>query len=92
MDAQARPNLGRIKNWMDMTQPIIRLRDAQIQHLKWYFNGEPCPRGHIAMRYTACRACVQCRKEDAAAKRARPKKLPRDHVWRQFRFGVNSDR
>lgn len=43
---------------------VILLTDAIALGQKWYFTGEPCPRGHIAKRSVSnrdCRGCVNAR-------------------------------
>lgn len=39
---------------------IISRKDALAQGLKRYFTGRPCPLGHVAERYAAGCACVEC--------------------------------
>jgi hypothetical protein len=41
---------------------IISPKDAKAAGLKFYFNGKPCPQGHIAERLVACRSCIECHK------------------------------
>lgn len=36
---------------------------AQASGASTYFTGKPCPSGHVALRMTASRACVECQKE-----------------------------
>lgn len=68
---------------IDPVQPVLSLRDAQVNGFKWYTHGRPCARGHSSLRYTATRQCVQCIKENAAAKRTRRlKRPPKAHPWR----------
>ena len=45
-----------------MEYPKTR-KEAKAQGLKFYFTGEPCSRGHIALRIVKG-SCVECRKED----------------------------
>ena len=39
---------------------IINRADALAQGLKRYFTGEPCKRGHVALRYAHSGICVLC--------------------------------
>ena len=44
---------------------IVTISEAKVLGLRWYFTGEPCPRGHIAKRSLSnrdCRGCVDARK------------------------------
>lgn len=45
-----------------MTHQLIQRADAKAQGLKTYFTGKPCPRGHIAVKQTSSKQCVECRK------------------------------
>jgi 5-methylcytosine-specific restriction endonuclease McrA len=56
------------------TGPTISREDAIRAGLKSYFHGRPCPRGHIAQRFTKRSLCAQCVKE-----RHRPKN-PQGHT------------
>ncbi|RQO57988.1 hypothetical protein DBR47_14445 [Paucibacter sp. KBW04] len=38
-----------------------------------YFNGEPCPAGHIAARYTLSGYCVECQRLATQAQKAAAK-------------------
>ena len=75
---------------MDTQYPSSR-EEAKRLESKFYFTGEPCKRGHIALRKVA-EACVECAREDAKAsnsKRARyfreyyalPEVKERLHEW-----------
>lgn len=35
-----------------------------------YFNGEPCPSGHVAPRYTLGGYCVECQRQASRAQKA----------------------
>ncbi len=35
-----------------------------------YFNGEPCPAGHVADRYTLSGYCVECQRQATRAQKA----------------------
>lgn len=52
-----------------LEKPITR-HEAISLGLKWYFTGEPCPRGHVAKRTVSNRECRQCVNERAKARRA----------------------
>ena len=39
---------------------IISLKEAKKKGLKHYFTGKRCTRGHISLRHTSSRGCVQC--------------------------------
>ena len=47
--------------------PFISRKQAQAQGLKWYFNGNPCKHGHLAMRQVANFGCRACQLEKNAA-------------------------
>ena len=36
---------------------------AKINGDKYYFTGKPCPKGHIAYRYTSSKSCMTCSSE-----------------------------
>lgn len=65
---------------------IISLDTAKQRGLKFYFTGEPCPHGHIAVRYTSNRACVECTKgwskEWYSAPRNASKRAAKTKAWR----------
>ena len=42
------------------------LKIARERGLTYYFTGKPCPKGHIADRYTKSSKCVDCNKERSA--------------------------
>lgn len=48
-----------------MALEIISRSEAQAKHLRHYFTGKPCKRGHIDIRYVTSRACVVCSLENA---------------------------
>lgn len=58
-----------------MSQKIISRAEAKAKGLKRYFTGEACKYGHIAMRYTKGRDCIDCclryQRENIEAKRER---------------------
>lgn len=39
---------------------VLTRKQAVAQGLRFYFTSQPCPRGHVAKRYTSCFACVVC--------------------------------
>jgi hypothetical protein len=43
------------------TPPIVTRRDAIERDLIHYYTGEPCGRGHLAMRYTSTGNCCACK-------------------------------
>jgi hypothetical protein len=45
-----------------MVQTPKELREARKKKLTFYFTGKPCPKGHIANRYTGSSKCVICLK------------------------------
>lgn len=58
-----------------MDYPTTR-KEAKAAGTKFYFTGEPCVRGHIALRKTKG-ACVECIKEDWAVDNERRKGKPK---------------
>jgi hypothetical protein len=56
------------------TLEITSCSDARTQGLLFYFTGKPCPRGHVAARYVANRACSVC---DRAQ---RPNRTPEENL------------
>ena len=58
-----------------MDHPKTR-KEAQILGAKFYFTGEPCVRGHIALRKTKG-SCLECVKEDWAVDNERRKEKPK---------------
>jgi 5-methylcytosine-specific restriction endonuclease McrA len=58
-----------------MDHPKTR-KEAQATGAKFYFTGEPCVRGHIALRKTKG-ACLECVKEDWALDNERRKGKPK---------------
>ena len=65
---------------------IISLADARQQGAKFYYLGSPCPRGHVAPRYTSNRACSECTRGWSKAFYADPANKPKiqakDKRWR----------
>lgn len=61
---------------MEMHLHIIRRKTAVERGLKHYFNGRPCLRNHISLRYTATRECIACHSERLKEWRAGNK----DHI------------
>jgi hypothetical protein len=67
-----------------MEEPVVMgWREARAQGLKHYFTGQPCPRGHVAVRAVGNRICLQCNRINSAEYRTttmgliRPKKKGR---------------
>jgi 5-methylcytosine-specific restriction endonuclease McrA len=58
-----------------MDHPKTR-KEAQAAGAKFYFTGEPCVRGHIALRKTKG-SCLECVKEDWAVDNERRKEKPK---------------
>jgi 5-methylcytosine-specific restriction endonuclease McrA len=58
-----------------MDHPKTR-KEAQATGAKFYFTGEPCVRGHIALRKTKG-ACLECVREDWAVDNERRKGKPK---------------
>jgi 5-methylcytosine-specific restriction endonuclease McrA len=58
-----------------MDHPKTR-KEAQATGAKFYFTGEPCVRGHIALRKTKG-SCLECVKEDWAVDNERRKEKPK---------------
>lgn len=58
-----------------MDHPKTR-KEATATGAKFYFTGEPCIRGHVALRKTKG-ACVECVKEDWALDNERRKEKPK---------------
>ena len=58
-----------------MDHPKTR-KEAQELGVKFYFTGEPCVRGHIALRKTKG-SCLECVKEDWAVDNERRKEKPK---------------
>jgi 5-methylcytosine-specific restriction endonuclease McrA len=58
-----------------MDHPKTR-KEAQAIGAKFYFTGEPCVRGHIALRKTKG-SCVECVKEDWVVDNERRKEKPK---------------
>jgi 5-methylcytosine-specific restriction endonuclease McrA len=58
-----------------MDHPKTR-KEAQALGAKFYFTGEPCVRGHIALRKTKG-SCLECVKEDWAVDNERRKDKPK---------------
>ena len=58
-----------------MDHPKTR-KEAQALGVKFYFTGEPCVRGHIALRKTKG-SCLGCVKEDWAVDNERRKEKPK---------------
>jgi hypothetical protein len=48
---------------------IIGKAEAKAAGLKNYFTGEPCPKGHIALRYLNSSKCQKCNSERCAKRR-----------------------
>tara|TARA_B100001057_G_scaffold133155_1_gene132593 strand:- start:338 stop:772 length:435 start_codon:yes stop_codon:yes gene_type:complete len=39
---------------------ILKRREAKAKGLKTYFNGKPCPHGHLSEKYTCDGKCLRC--------------------------------
>jgi hypothetical protein len=61
-----------------MDYPATR-KEAKAIGATHYFTGEPCVRGHVALRKTKG-ACVECLKEDWAVDNARRAQLPKSEA------------
>jgi hypothetical protein len=61
-----------------MEYPATR-KEAKAIGATHYFTGEPCVRGHVALRKTKG-ACVECLKEDWAVDNARRAQLPKSEA------------
>lgn len=51
---------------------LISRRDAKTAGLKFYFDGKPCPHGHISKKFVATYGCVACRPRIDAKAKAKP--------------------
>jgi len=49
---------------------LISIEQARAEGLRWYFTGQPCPRGHIAKRSLSNRFCRACEDANSARRRA----------------------
>lgn len=49
---------------------IVSRADAAAAGQRWYFTGEPCPKGHVAKRTVSNRECRRCVDERGKQKRA----------------------
>lgn len=58
---------------------------ARLRGEKTYFTGKPCPKGHIAMRYTGHGGCIQCIKDSKEKDRKEnPERArERNREWRK---------
>lgn len=43
-----------------MTNELITRSEARAKGLKHFFTGVPCKHGHVALRYTSVKTCVEC--------------------------------
>lgn len=59
-----------------MTQIITR-KAAREAGLTRYFNGQPCPKGHVGPRYCSTGGCCQCQLEHVRTLRGTPDQEPR---------------
>jgi hypothetical protein len=74
---------------------LVSRPDAQARGLRHYFTGEACGNGHVALRYTSDKTCVECKRIYTRSKRAarrcggdlieKPTKRP---GWGKFLCGV----
>jgi 5-methylcytosine-specific restriction endonuclease McrA len=46
--------------YVPYTRPIVTRAEAKAAEAKRYFTGKPCPKGHIAERYTTKGTCIAC--------------------------------
>lgn len=70
---------------------VVTIADARERGLKWYFTGEPCPRGHVAKRSLSNRTCRQCDRDRRAAKdRADPARVKARNIRRYHKNPVAS--
>src|SRR5687768_16611990 len=63
---------------MKATQ-LVSLETARQLGLRFYFTGNPCSKNHIAKRYVASRACIECHKEHS---RSNPNRLIQNRASR----------
>jgi hypothetical protein len=49
---------------------VVSRPDAQARGLRHYFTGEACNCGHVALRYTKDKTCVECKRLYTRSKRA----------------------
>ena len=61
-----------------MEYPKTR-KEAKQTGAKFYFTGEPCSRGHVALRKTKG-SCIECVKEDWVTDNERRKLLPKSEA------------
>ena len=62
---------------------IVSHKEAVESGLKLYFTGKPCLRGHLGMRETKCRRCVECCNENARNRRKDPEVRKRVKAYRR---------
>jgi len=76
--------------YVPYTGPIVTRAEAKAAGLSRYFTGKPCPRAHIAERFTASGSCRLCgNAQSNAVHKANPyKQAASQKVWR----AANRDR
>ena len=52
--------------------PVLPWSIAKRQGLPRYFNGLPCPKGHISERITSTESCLECKREARRARNRTP--------------------
>jgi len=52
----------------ELTMKVTSRQEAIAQGLKHYFTGKPCKHGHLALRFTNRRQCLECNRLAALAK------------------------
>lgn len=75
---------------------IISHSEAKRKGLQFYYSGRPCVRGHIAVRYTSNRACIECAKIQSEDWYANPenalKRTEKNRKWREENYEYNLER
>ena len=64
---------------MEYSEYVKTRKEAQKLGNKYYFTGQPCIRGHIALRKTKA-SCIECVREDWDRDNARRSKKPKSEA------------
>jgi len=68
---------------------IIARQQALERGLTHYFTGKPCKRGHVALRITSHRRCIECNREDDRARSVKHKE--KESIRRRHYYEKNKE-
>ncbi len=74
---------------------VISRDEARVRKLTWYFTGQPCVRGHVAVRNYCNHSCRACQRKETAVKvklTAKQERAALHRAWEEERKAKRAER